>query len=66
MQQESESRSDSADEIRRCSTIKQSETKTVVFELLRNSAGRVLDVASTSMELLEREKKVEEVWEVKK
>jgi hypothetical protein len=38
----------------------------LVFELLRNSAGLVLDVASTSMELLEREKKVEEVWEVKK
>jgi hypothetical protein len=58
MQQESESRSYSEDEIRRCSTIKQSETKKLVFELLRNSAGLVLDVASTSMELFEREKKL--------
>jgi hypothetical protein len=58
MQQKSESRSDSEDEIRRCSTIEQSETKKLVFELLRNSAGLVLDVASTSMELLEGEKKL--------
>jgi hypothetical protein len=56
MQQKSESRVDSADEIRRCSTIKQSETKQLVFELLKNSFRLVLDVASTSMDLLERKK----------
>jgi hypothetical protein len=36
--------------------VKQSETKKLVFELLKNSAPLVLDVASTSMDLLERKK----------
>jgi hypothetical protein len=42
----------------RSSTIKQSETKKLALEYLRNSARLVFDVASTSMELLEREKKL--------